>query len=54
MYIKDFQGIQASSGDWYSVVNYIGGGGNGWTYQVMCTSGRNKGNLFKFRMLKIS
>ena len=51
MYIKDFQGIQASSGDWYTIVNYIGGGGNGWTYQVMCTSGKNKGNLFALKVL---
>lgn len=51
MYIKDFQGIQAASGDWYTIVSYIGGGGNGWTYQVMCTSGKNKGNLFALKVL---
>ncbi len=51
IYIEDFQGIHSDSGDWYNVINFLGGGGNGWTYLVMCTTGERRGNVFALKIL---
>lgn len=51
LYIKPFTGIQSSSGAWYQTIKFLGKGGNGISYLVLCTGGKYLGCIFTLKIL---
>ena len=51
LYIKPFTGIQSSSGAWYQIIKFLGKGGNGISYLVLCTGGAYLGCIFTLKIL---
>lgn len=51
LYIKPFTGIQSSSGAWYQTIKFLGKGGNGISYLVLCTEGNYLGCVFTLKIL---
>ncbi len=51
LYIKPFTGIQSSSGAWYRIIKFLGKGGNGISYLVLCTEGDYYGCVFTLKIL---
>ena len=51
LYIKPFTSIQSSSGAWYKIVKFLGKGGNGISYLVLCTGGDYFGCIFTLKIL---
>lgn len=50
-YLPPQKSIKANSGNWYKNIGYIGKGGNGTTFLVMCTDGENRGQIFALKVL---
>jgi serine/threonine-protein kinase len=51
LYIKPFTGIQSSSGAWYQTIKFLGKGGNGISYLVLCSEGPYFGCIFTLKIL---
>lgn len=51
LYIRPFTGIQSSSGAWYQTIKFLGKGGNGISYLVLCTEGVYFGCVFTLKIL---
>ena len=51
VYIKPFTGIQSSSGAWYQTIKFLGKGGNGISYLVLCSEGAYLGCIFTLKIL---
>ena len=51
LYIKPFTGIHSSSGAWYNTIKFLGKGGNGISYLVLCTEGAYFGCVFTLKIL---
>lgn len=49
MNIRPFTSIKTDTG-WYKMIKYIGMGGNGTAFLVMCTAGPYKGELFAMKV----
>ena len=49
MNIRPFSSIKTDTG-WYKMIKYIGMGGNGTAFLVMCTAGPYKGELFAMKV----
>ena len=55
LYINTFTGIRGTSGAWYQIIKFLGKGGNGISYLVLCTEGQYQGCVFTLKILyKIS
>lgn len=51
LFIKPFTGIKSSSGAWYKTIKFLGKGGNGISYLVLCTEGVYLGCIFTLKIL---
>ena len=51
LYINNFKSIQGSEGAWYKIFKFLGKGGNGISYLVLCTSGKHQGCIFTLKIL---
>ena len=51
LYIKPFTGVQSSSGAWYQTIKFLGKGGNGISYLVLCSDGKYVGCIFTLKIL---
>ncbi len=51
LFIKPFTGIHSSSGAWYKIIKFLGKGGNGISYLVLCTEGIYFGCVFTLKIL---
>lgn len=55
IYIEPLKSVSAPSGAWYKVIRFLGKGGNGTSFLVLCTEGRYCGCIFTLKVLhKIS
>ena len=55
IYIKPFLSIESENHVWYKNLKFLGKGGNGTAFLVLCTSGENMGGIFTLKILhKIS
>lgn len=55
VYIERFQSIKAREDTWYKVLKFLGKGGNGTAYLVLCTGGLYQGAVFTLKIFhKIS
>jgi serine/threonine-protein kinase len=55
IYIKPFLSIESENNIWYKNLKFLGKGGNGTAFLVLCTSGENMGGIFTLKILhKIS
>lgn len=52
IYFDIGQAVKAESGNWYSVVQLLGTGGNSATFLVLCTEGPNEGVLFALKAFR--
>lgn len=51
LYINTFVGIKSNAGAWYQVIKFLGKGGNGVSYLVLCTEGDYQGCVFTLKIL---
>lgn len=51
IYISIGQSLESETGNFYKVLNFLGKGGNAFSYLVVCTSGSNRGLLFVAKVL---
>lgn len=49
--INEFVSIKSSNDIWYKNLRFLGKGGNGAAFLVLCTSGVNKGCIFTLKIL---
>lgn len=55
VYINVGQSVSASENTWYNVIRFLGKGGNGTAYLVLCTEGKYVGSIFALKVFhKIS
>jgi serine/threonine protein kinase len=50
-YLKPLAGVRANSGSWYKNIKFLGKGGNGVTFLVLCTEGNFIGHIFALKVL---
>lgn len=51
IFIKPFLSIESAKGVWYKNLKFLGKGGNGTAFLVLCTKGENMGCIFTLKIL---
>ena len=50
-YLEAFQSVKSNDSAWYQNIQFIGKGGNGVTFYVLCTGGKYRGQHFALKVL---